>query len=416
MPLRLIPTIFIVAVAIWVSLRNSRHGVFLLVISVFLNPGSFFWLIDSFHIPLLLGVVTGIATVREGKLFRDRLPLPSQNWMFTLMIVFLSISALEGSVHDRTYPMLENWVKLFILFSLVLRVLRDEEQVHRMWILILGAIGLLSLRGIYHFLVGYDEITGLPHSTMADRNDFAMVLSMTLPFAFYFFRTGKGLLRIAFFLLHGLILLVILITYSRMGFLLVFAYLIILFFQSRRKYAYLAVTVPLVFLAVSFAPESLVERVKTIRDYEADQSSMGRIRAWKAGIRMMQENPITGVGLNSFEIPEIYSRYADDIPHVAHNAYIQLGAEAGIPALVLYMLMIITTGGKLWQYRRESGDDSQKMFYSAMLVSLFLYCGGSIFLSAEDRESLYILIASVCVIDLVRRGKKLEPGGSVKTE
>jgi putative inorganic carbon (HCO3(-)) transporter len=405
MPLRLIPAIFLMVIAVVCSLRNSRHGLCLLLLSIFINPGSFFWLIDSFHIPLLLGFSTGIAAIREGKIFGKDRHFPAQGWLFFWLLIFLTLSAVAGEIHSRTFPMLKNWVMLFFMFSLILVVFTEEEQVRNMWFLILGAIGLLAVRGLLHYFQGWDEITGLANSTMEDRNDFAMVLAMSLPFSYYFFRTEKGLLRIGFFILHGLILVVTLLTNSRMGFLLICIYLGILFLQSKRKTVYLIITIPVIILAISIAPKPIVDRMETITKYQEDASAMGRIQAWNVGLAMMIDKPITGVGLDSFERPGIFSRYSNYKPRVAHNAYIQLGAEAGIPALFLYLSIIVTSALKMWRLRSSSDDDTQRLFCNAMLVSLILYCGGAVFLSAEDRESFYVLIASVSAIGLIRESK-----------
>lgn len=405
MPLRLIPAILLLLIALGISVRNSRYGLYLVVLSVFFNPGSFVWLLDSFHIPLLLALSTLVAAIKEGKLSAMDRPLPVQDRLFILMLFFLALSAAAGEFHARTFPMLENWIKLFVMYSLILRVLREEEHVRQLWFLVLMAIAILATRGMIHYLQGWDEITGLPHSTMEDRNDFALVLAMSMPFAYFFHRTGKGLASVAFFSLHGLIIAVLLVTHSRMGFLLVCGYFGILFLQSRRKLAFLVVMIPLVYIALSVAPRSLVDRFETISNYEEDESSMGRIHAWNAGMKMMKDRPVTGVGLNSFEIPKIYNHYAEEVPRVAHNAYIQLGAEAGIPALVLFLAIIFTSGWKVYRLRASSTDEKERNFCEAMLVSLILYCAGSMFLSAEDRESFYILVGSIGAISIIRTGK-----------
>lgn len=415
MPLRMIPALFLLAVALFAAVRRSKHGMILLALSVFINPASLIWGLNDLHIPLLIGAATFVAVVREGRLARRGAMGQLQSVLFLLLMGFLTLSAASGAYPARTFPMLENWVKLFILFSLVLRVVDDETDVHDLWFFILGAFGLLALRGVYHYLSGYDEIGGLPYSTTGDRNDFAMVLAMCCPVAHFFFRTRTGVMKLAFLGLEVLMMGVTILTYSRMGFLLVVLYAGILFLQSPRRLLLGFLMVPAALIAFSLAPESLVQRVESIGEYEQDDSSMGRIRAWRAGLKMMEGRPLTGVGLNSFEVPDNYMRYADlspgseDIPRVAHNAYVQIGAEAGVPALLLFLSLIGTTLFKGWRLRRESTDERGRLFANAMLISLLLYSCGAVFLSAEDRESLYVVIASVCAVDLVRRGKAL-PG------
>lgn len=55
-------------------------------------------------------------------------------------------------------------------------------------------------------------------------------------------------------------------------------------------------------------------------DYRDDNSSMGRIEAWVAGMSMLQQHPLVGVGKGQFL--EHYSRDS-------HNSFVRAGAESG---------------------------------------------------------------------------------------
>lgn len=82
------------------------------------------------------------------------------------------------------------------------------------------------------------------------------------------------------------------------------------------------------------------------------RSLTDRYYAWLAAINMMRDSPLFGKGIDSFNF---YYRYYRD-PNAseiingqplvgydnAHNTYLQLGATAGVPALVLYLALIIS--------------------------------------------------------------------------
>jgi tetratricopeptide (TPR) repeat protein len=61
-----------------------------------------------------------------------------------------------------------------------------------------------------------------------------------------------------------------------------------------------------------------------------------RIETWKGTLRMAWANPLLGVGLGAFEWR--YPRYASvGFTRLAHNSYLELMAEAGIPVLLLLL-------------------------------------------------------------------------------
>jgi O-antigen ligase len=75
-----------------------------------------------------------------------------------------------------------------------------------------------------------------------------------------------------------------------------------------------------------------------------DKSSAYRLILWKAAFRMVQERPLTGVGLGQFS--SVVGYYTEvtlskDDPNDAHNAFILIAAEMGLPALAMALVLLI---------------------------------------------------------------------------
>ncbi len=72
--------------------------------------------------------------------------------------------------------------------------------------------------------------------------------------------------------------------------------------------------------------------------YGEDVSARGRIDAWRTGINIAKERPLTGVGAGAFMIawPEFAPGDAGMV-RTQHNTFIQLLSELGIPALLLFV-------------------------------------------------------------------------------
>ena len=99
-----------------------------------------------------------------------------------------------------------------------------------------------------------------------------------------------------------------------------------------------------VFIAVLFAiaPGTVTNRVKSIFDVQ-DPTNQDRLAMVEIGARIIRDRPLTGVGPNM--IPRVYADYRPDYavnpvnPHL-HNVPLQIGAERGLPALLIWIWFV----------------------------------------------------------------------------
>jgi len=103
----------------------------------------------------------------------------------------------------------------------------------------------------------------------------------------------------------------------------------------------------LIVIAVVLAPLLVIFSApvtQRIREAESGGSQVHstefRIYTWRSTINMMRDNPLVGLGPGTFEVA--YPRYAIAGPtKYAHESYLQIGAEAGIPALAAFLVGLI---------------------------------------------------------------------------
>lgn len=87
--------------------------------------------------------------------------------------------------------------------------------------------------------------------------------------------------------------------------------------------------------------------VRTVEVTDANFAVVERVAHWQAAWNMFAERPWTGVGLGNYAT--VYPRYAlprwgDPLGH-AHNYYLNMAAEAGLPGLAAYL---VWAGAGLW--------------------------------------------------------------------
>jgi O-antigen ligase len=90
-------------------------------------------------------------------------------------------------------------------------------------------------------------------------------------------------------------------------------------------------------------------------------SSGSRLQIWSNTAKMIEDNFPAGTGLGSFE--QVYHRYepVDNIGPVyvnhAHNEYLEIVAELGLPGLILLLVFLIwwmAAGWKIWRFPGSS--------------------------------------------------------------
>jgi len=140
-------------------------------------------------------------------------------------------------------------------------------------------------------------------------------------------------------------------------------------------------------------------------DYNLKEET-GRLEVWRRGLHYIADNPIFGVGANNFGMAEgTLSEFASRQQYgigvrwtAAHNSYLQVAVELGIPGLVLFLALIVSALKVLRRPRRvgraippAAGERPQ--LAQALMASLIGFLVGAFFLSLGYSEMFYMLVA-----------------------
>jgi putative inorganic carbon (hco3(-)) transporter len=166
--------------------------------------------------------------------------------------------------------------------------------------------------------------------------------------------------------------------------------------------------VPALALFVLLAPVPLLARALSVTNL-SDESTYDRLCMLEAGVRMVAEHPLLGIGPNMVE--RLYPIYRHstaarlNVPHL-HNSYTQVAAERGLPALAsLLALLAIPLVRATRGYRAEKTalDHGSRadlwLGVTAALVAfsiagLFEYNWGDV---EVQRVALLLLAAPFCL-------------------
>jgi O-antigen ligase len=158
-----------------------------------------------------------------------------------------------------------------------------------------------------------------------DPNDLGMFLVMNIPFAIYFYKKSSGILKL-----------------TMLGVLCALGYGIYLT-GSRGSMLGAGGLIGIYFLVVNAGPKLFISSVllapiaaTVVASLQSniDASANGRLEAWYAGIQMLMANPIFGIGKGQF---------VDHHGLVAHNSYIHVAGELGVPGYSLWAGALVFT-------------------------------------------------------------------------
>jgi O-antigen ligase len=158
-------------------------------------------------------------------------------------------------------------------------------------------------------------------------------------------------------------------------------------------------------------PGGYAERLVSIVDHSRDSmgSAPQRQNLLLLSIKVALLNPLFGVGMGNFVIVSIRGL-------VTHNAYTQVAAEMGLPALVVFWLFLYSPYKRLRQIERETFDvRAQSRFYylavgiqaslAGFMVNLFFIS------SAYQWYTFYLVGYAICL----RRVYQISKGSNEDT-
>jgi O-antigen ligase len=337
----------------------------------------------------------------------SRLPTVLKSHLLWMLVLWLAVVALSNLVHFDTATASDRFVyyaKLVVVFfSLLLYLETDFDVRGVVWLqILLSAILAIQCMdqvrtgiGWAGQPLGWDDGFG-GRAKWVGLWDGMGVLSLlfvvAFPFLIQFFLGAWGIgYKAISLVLMGILFEGIALTQSRGGYIaLVIVVILSIMFRFRAKKAVIPLAMAVVCL-MTFAPA----RAGELDDSNGSKSASHRIELWSAGLTMVKENPVFGVGKSQF------SHYAGEIAGLhlmAHNTFIENAAETGLVGLWVYVGLVYLVAKGAHEVLRKAASPRQASMARAMLVSIYGYVAASMFVST-DFDLFYVqlgVVAAFC--------------------
>ena len=282
---------------------------------------------------------------------------------------------------------------------------------HRMLMLILaigGSFGFYAAKGGAFTLAtgGQFNVMGPVGTFIADRNDLALALVMSIPFfRFLNLHAPHKLLRLgALGLMLGASVSVI-GSQSRGGFLAIAIVGLWLILTSRHRAGLLAAAIVMSTFTVSFMPDSWWDRMGTVQSYEEDGSAMGRLHMWRYGIEIADDHPL-GIGFRAYKMKDVAAAYLPESIKLraSHSIYFEVLGEHGYIGLFLFIFLYAAAFFSFSHTRklaRQHGLDWAADLSSMMQASIVAYAAGGTFLEVASFDLSFQIVGIAMALSLI---------------
>jgi putative inorganic carbon (hco3(-)) transporter len=265
------------------------------------------------------------------------------------LLAIAMISTLQAEHIPEAITTTTRYASFVALFFVVSQFVGDHGfQVRIAWVLSISS-AIAGALASWNFLSGQTLSARLPNG---DPNDVAFILATTLPFSFWLLRES-GWRRAAAVAMVGVIAVTTLLTLSRGALVGLGAGLLWLAIVERRQLKAIvggAVIAAVVLAVVVHVEQDRVETGLRAKEKVASSNVASRLEAWRAAADLAAERPLLGVGPGNYQFHYLE---ATDRPagtpalRVVHNAYLDIAAELGPLAMVLFLGYLIAMVARL---------------------------------------------------------------------
>jgi O-antigen ligase len=341
-------------------------------------------------------------------------------WLLLLqMTLCIPFAMWMGGAFHTVYEKFAKGVIVAMLISMAVVTVRELRRL--IWIQV-SAVALVTFFSIALRHYNKDgRLQGIQKSILENPNDLAINIAISFPLGLAFMLSARGFWKVIWALALAVMSLGLVLTYSRSGLLAFMIVIIVCVWEygikgKRRSLVIVTAITMILGMCAALSTSHYRARVASIVmgniEGSGDKGSLDARKALlKKSIMLALNHPIFGVGPGCFVL-------VDKGWVVAHNSYTELAAEAGIPALVLFLMSIFAAFRNVGLIRKSQlyeDDPEVKLFTQALWAGLAAYLAGACFASTEYNLYPYFMVGYTCaMVRIVGQSLPAQAKGSKK--
>lgn len=274
--------------------------------------------------------------------------------------------------------------QISIIFLVVTILTSDKKYLRVFEKATLLLVTYLCINGYFQYFFGFDFVRqftmvsfsegGRVSASFKIYTMFAAFLILVLPYLLfitaYRFKDKKTQLFASFIV--GMCIMLLILTRSR-GAIVAICMSIFFILILKKQFKFFFITAVLLGISLFFVPK---EHLLHLDIEGKEQSVVERLHLWDRALDVIKAKPLTGTGINTYN--SSHSKYDRSNSwrvrdYYAHNGYLQLAAETGLPSLILFLLFLSGTGLYSYKiYRKSHHRDRHVLIGLAIGIIAFL--------------------------------------------
>jgi putative inorganic carbon (hco3(-)) transporter len=353
-------------------------------------------------VPLILAFLFALAQVR-GRLPKESVLLVVLLGQFFLTVLFSPVWRAGALTTTLSFA------KVVPVVFVMVWVLNNIHRLRQLIFLQTVSVTIISAVTIWKAHTFHGRLEGMLTGNYDNPNDLACQIVICLPFCIAFLlRTRLRLKKLVWGLVVLMMTYTVIVTDSRGGFLALIVMFSVCIWQfaikGRHRSLLIFAVAGLAFLLLFSG--SVIQRFEAISSEEknpnAYASAQQRQQVMKDSLKTTALHPLFGVGPGNFQV--VSATELSGTWHDSHNTFLQLSSEAGLPALILYLMILWRAFSNLRVVKRhrEVGPE-QKLWAGALNASLLAFIVASVFASDAYQYFPYFLVAYTSALFLIAR-------------
>jgi putative inorganic carbon (HCO3(-)) transporter len=296
------------------------------------------------------------------------------------------------------------YLELFLFYIIVVDLIDDRKKLEYLFKTLLAAGFVTGVYSIYNYYFKSGTIfeTEAIRATgfLENANRFGYVQAFISLVTISYIWTIKN--RLTRFITIAVVVTILFSSFLSLSRGLFIGLLITLIYSFTYFFKRTKIVFGFIFLFIgitAIVPGAFWNRLETLVYIDRSEGALPtRLAFIQDGFRMGLANPLTGVGLGCFK--DEFLRFSDKpvSPSAggSHNMYISIMAENGIPALIIFLLLIYRTLKKTISNKNRLSEKLRNYGIGIELSLVFSLVAG--FFGTIEYSKIFWLLLAICVV------------------
>jgi O-antigen ligase len=398
----------------------------LFTIAVYARPEDIFPLLAPVHLTFVFGFCAGVAYL-VARSSGVRVTWTSELRIVLLLSAWYLVGLPFALWKGGSFQVLVHvWLKTVLIFFLLTQTLPTLGKIRGLlWAIILSELVVTGFSVIETSKVIWvgGRLLGVSQGILG-WNFLGIAAATTIPYIAALFVVRRSLTTTIVLIAASVSMLSMLVQTASRGGLLTVVFsvglTVVLVLRSSVRGRLIAVAIVLaVLVAVALAPRILWQRLETVLNSSgiysdqvaasAAESQEDHIAVLTRSIQYTLEHPIFGLGLGNFQVASGTWLNQPSAWVGTHNTFTEVSSEAGIPALVMFVGLLVTAVRNMRRVSRVPVTSLQgpelNLMARATLASLLAFAFGAFFVHlAYEYYFFYQVAIAAAIRRLARTG------------